>query len=363
MALRRPVLVLLASVCASMGASYPSQNFVVEAPTPQIAQQVAQYAEHYRREKALEWVGREMPPWPEPCPLRVKVTMSGAGGATSFAFDQGRVLGQQMNIEGSLDRILASVLPHEVTHTVFAHHFRHPVPRWADEGGAVLSEDEVERNRHDQLVRQILNQGRAIPLRRLFSLREYPSDVMCLYAEGYSVANFLVSTSSRAAFLNFVGHGMQYGWDQAVQTHYRYQNVEELEQAWLGHLRSTRRPPAGILASNTAPATSNPASRVVVRLTAPPAQPLQEGPGGPVFRGQAPGPEDYPPPIPQPPARPAAPGSPAFPPPHSWQPPPPAGMAPAPGVRLGQPVFGGAPPAPPQPLPGSLPPAPVGYPN
>jgi hypothetical protein len=360
MALRRPVVLLLAAACASLGASYQTPNFTVEAPTPQIAQQVGQYAEHYRREKALEWVGREMPRWPEPCPLRVKVTMSGAGGATSFAFDQGQVLGQQMNIEGSLDRILASVLPHEVTHTVFAHHFRHPVPRWADEGGAVLSEDEVERNRHDQLVRQILNQGRAIPLRRLFSLKEYPSDVMCLYAQGFSVANFLVSNSNRSTFLNFVGDGMQYGWDHAVQTYYRYQSVEEMEQAWLSHLRSTRRPPAGILASNTPPASANPANRVVVRLTAPPVQPLQDAPPGPVFRAQAPGPEqDYAPPIPQAPTHP---GGQAFPPAERWQPaqPPPQSTYPPPGARLGPPQFGT--PAPPAPaMPG--PRAPVGYPN
>src|SRR5439155_21763425 len=102
------------------------------------------------------------------------------------------------------DRLLASVLPHEVTHTVFAHYFRTPVPRWADEGGAVLSEDDIEKERHDKLVRQILNSGKAMPLRRLFALKEYPSDVMVLYAEGFSVAQFLVEKSNRPTFLAFV---------------------------------------------------------------------------------------------------------------------------------------------------------------
>src|SRR5258708_15392744 len=113
-----------------------------------------------------------MPRWPEPCPLRVSVTMGGSGGATSFAFDNGQVLGQRMHIEGTLDRLLSSVLPHEVTHTVFAFHFHQPVPRWADERGSVLSEDEQDRRRHDLLVRRIINDGRLIPLRRLFALRE-----------------------------------------------------------------------------------------------------------------------------------------------------------------------------------------------
>src|SRR5262245_62721480 len=119
MAHRVLVSLLLLGSTLSLGASYRTPNFVVEAATPQIAQQVGQYAEHYRQQKALEWLGQEMPRWPEPCPLRVTVTMNGSGGATSFAFDRGQVLGQKMHIEGTLERLLASVLPHEVTHTVF----------------------------------------------------------------------------------------------------------------------------------------------------------------------------------------------------------------------------------------------------
>lgn len=320
---RRQVVLLFAAALAAMGAQFPTPNFVVEAPTPQVAQQVGQMAEYYRRQKALEWLGQEMPAWGERCPIKVKVTMGGAGGATSFAFDRGQVLGQSMHIEGSLDRLLASVLPHEVTHTVFAYRFRSPVPRWADEGGSVLSEDEAERNRHDQLVRQILNEGRAIPLRRLFALKEYPRDVMCLYAQGYSVSNFLVSSSSRPAFLAFIGHGMQYGWDNAVQVHYRYQNVEELEQAWLAHLRGTKRqPPGTILAKNNQPATVDTAQRTIVRLTAPPAQPLQDLPA-PVYRGQSPENEPLP-------ARPPSASD-------GWQPATTPAPTPTGSVRLGRP--------------------------
>jgi hypothetical protein len=290
MSVRRHFVLIFAGVLASTGASYRTQNFLVEAPTPQIAQQVGDYAETYRKQKAMEWMGRTMPPWPEPCPIRVTVNMGGAGGATSFAFDRGRVLGQNMNIEGSLDRLLASVLPHEVTHTVFAFYYRTPVPRWADEGGAVLSEDEVERNRHDMLCRQILNAGHQIPLRRLFSLREYPGDVMALYAEGFSVVNYLVGISNRPTFLAFVGHGMNYGWDSAVQTYYRYQSVEELEQAWLAYLRQTKRQP-NLLAQNGSPAPSGTNGQMVVRTTNPNAQTSLAN-GGPVFRGQSPGNED-----------------------------------------------------------------------
>jgi hypothetical protein len=384
MVARPHLLVVLLGAAASMGASFRTTNFLVEAPTPQIAQQFGEAAEHYRREKAYEWLGREMPPWHQPCPLRVTVTMGGPGGATTFAFDQGRILRQDMQIEGPLDRMLASVLPHEITHTVFAYYFRCPVPRWADEGGAVLSEDDLERNRHDQLVRQLLNSGRAFPLRRLWGLRDYPRDVMTLYAQGYSVANYLVAISNRQTFLAFVAHGMSRGWDSAVQAHYRSTSVEELEQAWLTHMRNTRRPPAQ-LAKNSAP--GEPAERVVVRQTVPPAQPVLSPPGV-VARGQTPGPEadsaedpvrrstpsrpeylpDYPPPPGSRPnftrdPQPVAVGNERWRPPQAQllqptQPPPPA----PPLVQLREPQFG-PPVTPPLGRSGSGSASPVGYPH
>jgi hypothetical protein len=289
MAPRRQLLLLLAGIFPVMGASYRTTNFVVYAPTAQIAQQFGQTAEYYRKEKAMQWLGYEMPAWGQPCPVHVKVTMGGPGGATSFVFEQGQILRQNMEIEGPLDRLLASVLPHEITHTVFAFYFREPVPRWADEGGSVLSEDEPEKGRHDRLVRQILNEGRAIPLRRLFTLRDYPREVMCLYAEGFSMANYLVSLSNRQTYLKFVADGMRSGWDNAVRAHYRLNSVEELEQAWLAELRRTKRQPSTLVASNGAgPAAASPTGRTVVRLTAPPMEPLDEAAREAVYRGQSP---------------------------------------------------------------------------
>jgi hypothetical protein len=233
------VLILLSFL--SIGASYRTQNFIINAPNPQIAQQVGQYAEYYRKQKAMEWLGREMNPWPEPCPVKVLISLNGAGGATSFAFDQGQVLSQEMQVEGPLDRILVSVLPHEITHTVFAYYFRTPVPRWADEGGCVLSEDDLEKQRHDSMTRDILSTpGRKIPLRRLFTMTKYPNDVMVLYAEGFSVSEYLVSLGGRPTFLAFVAYAMNYGWDNAVKAYYRFNSIEELEERWIAYLRNNR---------------------------------------------------------------------------------------------------------------------------
>jgi hypothetical protein len=215
-----------------------TKNFRVEAPTRRLAERMAQWAEHHRRTIARRWLGKEMPAWGEPCPLKVTVTNNGSGGATTFEFDNGSVRRITMEIEGTVERLIASVLPHEVTHTVLAYHFRRPVPRWADEGGSVLSEDDQERRRHDRLVRQVLNTpGRMIPLRRLFALTEYPRDVMVLFAEGYSVTRFLVEAKGRPTFLAFVEDAKSKGWDEAARAHYGHASVEKLEEAWLKDVR------------------------------------------------------------------------------------------------------------------------------
>src|SRR5262245_42884736 len=92
------VAVWLCAVAALNAGSAESANFRVIAPTDQIAQQVCQQAERWRRQKALEWLGKEMPPWGQKCPVEVKVTPGGrgtsGGGATTFEFDNGAILSQ-----------------------------------------------------------------------------------------------------------------------------------------------------------------------------------------------------------------------------------------------------------------------------
>jgi RNA polymerase sigma factor (sigma-70 family) len=241
----RSVSALLPSDEADTPTKHRTANFVIDAPSARVARLVGEAAERQRRELAVRWLGKELPAWGEPCPLKVTLGLGKGSGSTSFAFDQGKILSRSMHMEGVLERVLANHLPHEITHAVFADHFRAPVPRWADEGGAVLAEDEEEQRRHDKLTHAILDApGRAMPLRRLFAVRDYPRDVLVLYAEGYSVTRFLVERKDHRTFLAFVKQGMRDGWDKAVQAHYDWKSVEDLERDWLEHLRRHRRPEA-----------------------------------------------------------------------------------------------------------------------
>jgi hypothetical protein len=239
---------LFATSHATAAGRATSKNFTVSAPTQELAEKFADAAEYFRVEKAREWLGRELPTWPQRCPLVVRVNMGEAGGATTFTFNEdgsGRsfVGSRRMEIKGSVTQMLNSVLPHEITHTVFADHFGRPVPRWADEGGSVLSENDEERISHDIKARQLLNSNRAMKLRYLFALKDYPDDMIVVYAEGFSISQYLIDLGGRKKFLEFIGTGMQKNnrnWEEAVRETYGVASIDALEQNWIDSLKKPR---------------------------------------------------------------------------------------------------------------------------
>jgi hypothetical protein len=235
----RIAIIILGGLPLFCGASFRTPNFVVEARTPEIARTVGERAESLRVEIAKAWLGRQLPNWSNPCPIRVKLTGGEAGGLTSFGFNEGRVTDQSMVVEGRLDRILASALPHEITHTIFAAYFGGPMPRWADEGASLLSEDERERRRHDKIAVDLLARRGELSLARLFRIDEYPKDLMSFYGQGYSISRFLIDMGGRPRFLRFVRDGLKSGWDAATLTHYGLADVRELDRAWRSWHRVT----------------------------------------------------------------------------------------------------------------------------
>ena len=237
---RRPAAALLAVafttlVFISAGAWYRTQNFVVEAPTPALAEEIGRMAEHYRHDLAIEWLGAALPNWAQPCPIHAQVAPQlGAGGATSFTFDHNEVFGWHMEIQGTHERLIDSVLPHEVTHTIFASHFRRPLPRWADEGACTTVEDISERSKQDRMLIQFLHTGRGIAFSQMFAMTDYPQDILPLYAQGYSLARFLIDQKGRQAFLAYVGDGMaSQNWPAATNQHYGYRDLAVLQNSWL----------------------------------------------------------------------------------------------------------------------------------
>lgn len=255
---------LVVGALASLGAGFRTPNFIVTAPTAEFARQVGEAAEIYRDELAIEWTGKPLPGnWSSPCPITAKVGSMGAGGATTFNFQNGEVYGWKMEIQGSEERILDSVLPHEINHTIFACYFRRPLPRWADEGAASLIEHGSERLRLRKIHDQVMGTSRKIPLKTLLDMKNYPQDkqqVLTLYAEGHSLADFLIQKSDKPSYIKFLQVAHEVGWEEALRR-YDYESIEALEQDWdkwvLAGNPALNAPAGTQLAGSKKPAASN----------------------------------------------------------------------------------------------------------
>ena len=256
----RSLLIICAT--ASLGAGFRTPNFVITAPTEQIAKQVGEAAEIYRKELAIDWTGQPLPGnWSSPCPIEVDVGEMGARGETRFNFQGGEVFGWKMEVHGTHQRILDSVLPHEINHTIFASLFRRPLPRWADEGAASLIENESERMRLRKIHTQVMRTPRKIPLKTLLEMKNYPSDnqqVLTMYAEGHSLADYLVQRSDKPTYIKFLQQAHEKGWNDALKSIYQFENVESLEKVWddwvLAGSPGLNLPKGTQLADNTRPA-------------------------------------------------------------------------------------------------------------
>ena len=213
-----------------------TDNFTATHRDTAFAHQVTAAAEKARSDYAVIWLGKEIPRWNERCPIAIKITNGGGGGATTMTHDRGEVYGWSMRVQGNQSAILNDVVPHEVTHTVLHSHFKRKVPRWADEGMATLSETPKEYNDQWIALRQTWN-TRPMSARQVFVTKEYPRDTnatMSFYARGFYMTAFLVEQRDRKEFLLFLDTAHRQGWDKALAVHYGYSTVERMDQDWRG---------------------------------------------------------------------------------------------------------------------------------
>jgi len=293
-------VLLVGSFAVNCHAQYRTANFVVYCQQPAFARQTGDLAEKYRKELAELWLGKELPTWPQPCPITVKFERL-AGGETSFAFTPGpdgrsQPIEWRMKLYGSPERILDSVLPHEVTHTIFATHFGRPLPRWADEGACTTVEHVDERKKNHQMLMQFLRSNRGIPFNHMFAMKQYPRDILPLYAQGYSLARYLIQQKGHRHYVNFVGEGMDREvtgrepetWNRVAKKYYGYDDLSDLQVRWLAWVKggSPNLNNRGLAVNQTEPANptliaqapNRPDAKALAENAASPALPASVAP-------------------------------------------------------------------------------------
>lgn len=216
----------------------PASQFRARGEFPQDVLAGAQVtANRERRKLALEWLGHELPSWDQPCDLHLAPATAGSG-QTDFYTSNGRASHFKISVQGTPHEIMNDVVPHEVMHTVLATHFGQHLPRWADEGAAMCTESERSRRGMQARLVEYLQTGRGIPTSQLLNMRDYPRDILPLYAQGTSLVSFLVEANGQQGFVAFLEDGLSAGWESAFKTNFDYGSLDELQNSWLEWVRA-----------------------------------------------------------------------------------------------------------------------------
>jgi len=104
--------------------------------------------------------------------------------------------------------MLSAILPHEVTHVVLNGQFgRTLLPRWADEGMAVLSEPYGRIEMHLTPLADTYRQGQALTLQELLTVDDYPRDrskVASFYGQSVCLVEYLCTIKGPQGFVAFM---------------------------------------------------------------------------------------------------------------------------------------------------------------
>ncbi|MFO0809436.1 MAG: peptidase MA family metallohydrolase [Gemmataceae bacterium] len=227
-------------------AKVQTTNFRVYHDQPQeFAEQVAKAAEAARATAMTKW-GGDGKAWSKPCDIYIHASAqdyakatgkpaTGPGHATLQMKDSS-VERRRVDLRADEPNTVSNVVPHEATHLVLADLFDAPLPRWADEGMAVLAEPRSHVDRYLRTLVSSWKQGKLVPLAQVLKQPDYPdaAAITAFYVESVSLVDFLVEEKgpeTLVAFLRDVQHNA--GIDAAIKKHYGFANGQEMQNRWL----------------------------------------------------------------------------------------------------------------------------------
>ena len=229
---------------------HQTSNFRIFHCDSALAQRAAEVAESVRTAQAKRWGSAAIhSAWTPRCDLylypnpRSYAQATGqpetSPGISTMTNDGVRVLSRRMNLRADNPFLLTSTLPHEVTHIVLSDLFVvHQIPRWADEGIAVLAEPVTEQRNREAELREPLEAGRVFPVSQLMAM-DYPEqkDWSLFYAQSVSLTRYLVDQGPPERFILFVRDSQRIGTAAALRDIYQIDGPSELHNRWLAHAR------------------------------------------------------------------------------------------------------------------------------
>ena len=235
--------------------TFMTANFRIFHNDEPLARKAALKAENARRSAAKRWSGTEpASPWTPKCDLYLYPTAEvfanltqqsrESPGFSTVKLEGGRVTARVVKLRADNAKMLDAVLPHEVTHIVLADLFpAQQIPRWADEGMAVLSEPESEQTLRIRDLATPIRNDVVFQLEVLMTA-DYPggNHWALYYAQSVSLTRYLVGIGTPRQFVEFVRASQARGIDVALKENYGIEGVAQLESRWKNHTRNALQP-------------------------------------------------------------------------------------------------------------------------
>ena len=236
-----------------------SPNFrIYHKQSSEAAEQAAQVAEGARARVQQKWFGDAGEVWDLKCDLYLhpraddysrETGKYNSPGHSTMRVENGRLVVRRIDVHCDDPNMLVAVLPHETTHVVLAGAFGGQlVPRWADEGLAVLTEPREKVQRHLDNLARCRQNNELFHLKDLLLLPDYPENpryIGAFYAESVSLVEFLSSQKGPQEFTLFLHDALRYGPEKALPRHYNFQDFNDLEQHWFQSAFNNQRASTG----------------------------------------------------------------------------------------------------------------------
>ncbi len=202
--------------------------------------------EALRRQLQETWFGEAAAAWSPRCDIVLHPTVAGyvrelgpgsqqSSGCATIDIEKGRVVKRRVDLRADADDWMSSSLPHELTHVVLAEKFAtKQIPRWADEGMAILSEPAVRQAARRSAMQRALAKTPRFAAGELLALRDYPSGDRrdAFYGQSASLVAYLIERDSPEKFLAFLQHGQQHSFERALTDIYGIRSPADLDARW-----------------------------------------------------------------------------------------------------------------------------------
>ena len=253
----RRIGVAVAVLCAAviLQGRVATANFDVHGTSSTRAEAIVRHAEQVR-ERAFETLlgASAASPWTIRCEIHLHATEEsfaeavggppdGARGATAIEFAEAGICVRRIDLMDDDPAAVPDALAHELVHVILADHFTTaPPPRWADEGLAVLFDDEAKQAGHARDFAAARRAGMTWSASHLLAMEEYPREPhrqRVFYGQSAALVRWLIDQRGAATLLSFLDDAAAIGEGAALERHYGFSTVAALERAWLSQPADT----------------------------------------------------------------------------------------------------------------------------